>query len=348
MNSSFSIADHPVGDVTDPFLIAEIACAHDGDLDECRQLIQSASEAGADAIQLQVFRVDHQVCKNHRLHELLTKLQFSDEEWKQLFDQAGATGCAVSAFVYDEPSLELVNSWKPDLLKLNSADLNHRPMLARAARTGIPISLGTGASSIEEIQSGIDILKEHGANNVFLMHGVQDFPTNVQDARLSRIGLLGQLWKMPVAYADHTEGDHPLAPWMDLLALGLGASVLEKHIILDRSLKKTDYQASLEPDSWKIYSQTIRQAALSLNPALPIRFSEADIRYRKFQKKIAFSAHKLTAGQLLEAGDMVFMRSDGQLGISSLQAETLLNLAVPHDLSAGKIIPVSWLSVQAD
>ncbi|MEO0445093.1 MAG: N-acetylneuraminate synthase family protein [Verrucomicrobiota bacterium] len=226
--ATFSIGDHLVGSPANPLLIAEIACAHGGDEEECLNLIQAAAESGADAIQLQVFRAAHQVPPSHKLRPLLESLELSDSSWESLFRAAQATGKIISAFVYDEPSLELALQFDPALLKLNSADLNYVPMLEGAGQSGIPISLGTGASTLEEIKEGLRILREAGAERVLLMHGVQDFPTQIPDARLTRIGLLRKTWNLPMGYADHTEGDAKLAPWMDLLALGQGASVLEK------------------------------------------------------------------------------------------------------------------------
>ena len=146
---------------------------------------------------------------------------------------AKETGLAVSAFVYDKQSLEWAIEWDPDILKLNSSDLTHRPMLEEASKTGKIISLGTGSSTKQEIDTGLKVLSLN-SNKIILMHGVQDFPTEIKDSRLNRIGFLRENWNYPVGYADHTSGDNILASYLDFVALGQGASVFEKHLCLNR------------------------------------------------------------------------------------------------------------------
>jgi sialic acid synthase SpsE len=116
------------------------------------------------------------------------------------------------------------------------------------------------------------------------MHGVQDFPTAVADARLMRLGLLRQTFGLPIGYGDHTSADLPIAGQIDLVALGLGVSVLEKHLTLDRSARLTDYQASLEPKEFGAYLARIRTAAAALKDRLPLALTPIDRRYRQFQK----------------------------------------------------------------
>ena len=125
---SFKIGNHLIGDPSYPLLIAEIACAHDGDPWKCSKLIEG-SKSGADAIQLQIFSAQLQVPRSHKLRELLENLEIDRKTWKNLFSQAKETGLMVSAFVYDEESLEWVQDWDPDMYKLNSSDLTLNPCL---------------------------------------------------------------------------------------------------------------------------------------------------------------------------------------------------------------------------
>ena len=92
----------------------------------------------------------------------------------------------------------------------------------------------------------------------------------------------------PIGFADHTDGSNKLAKYIDLIAMGMGASVLEKHLTLDRQAKKTDYQASLDPVAWSEYAKTIRRAAPALSGDAPEILTMSDERYRKFQKKPHF------------------------------------------------------------
>lgn len=316
MQKTFLVHDRPVGLPGKPLLIAELACAHDGSVEALHQLIDAAAAAKADVVQLQIFRSNRQVPTHHPIRPLLDRIQISDEDWKQLFAHAQTTGLAVSAFVYDVPSLALALDFKPHLLKLNSSDLSHEEMLEGCARTGLPISLGVGGSTLEEVQSALRTLEKVGGEKIILMHGVQNFPTAVADARLTRLRLLGELFKRPIGYGDHTDADLSIAQVIDLVALGAGVAVLEKHLTLSRAAKLADYQASLEPAEFERYVQLMRDAAASLSDPVPIELTEIDRRYRQFQKKYAFAARDLAAGAILSREDVVFLRTAEGVGLS--------------------------------
>ena len=195
---------------------------------------------------MQVFRANLQVPPNHKIRPLLDSLEIKKDDWRDLFLLAKETGLAVSAFVYDKQSLEWAIEWDPDILKLNSSDLTHRPMLEEASKTGKIISLGTGSSTKQEIDTGLKVLSLN-SNKIILMHGVQDFPTEIKDSRLNRIGFLRENWNYPVGYADHTSGDNILASYLDFVALGQGASVFEKHLCLNRKKRKLITKPHLNP-----------------------------------------------------------------------------------------------------
>ena len=130
----------------EPFIIAEMACAHHGEIDRAYALIDAAVAAGVDAVQIQIFRRSHQVAPNHYLYPLLGELEFSSAAWESIVDHARNYKVALYAFVYDVPSLELALMLDVDGLKLSSSDLSNPALLERAALTSLPVYLGTGAS----------------------------------------------------------------------------------------------------------------------------------------------------------------------------------------------------------
>ena len=142
-----------------PYIIAEMACAHDGKLEKAKALIDAAVDAGTDAIQLQLFRSDHQVAPHHDLYSLLTKLQFSADEWAEIFLHAQQYDMAIFAFTYDIPSMAVALKLGIDGIKLSSADLSNPEMLEVAARSGLPITLGTGASTLDEISQALHCIE---------------------------------------------------------------------------------------------------------------------------------------------------------------------------------------------
>lgn len=336
---SFKIGNHLIGDPSYPLLIAEIACAHDGDPWKCSKLIEAASKSGADAIQLQIFSAQLQVPRSHKLRELLENLEIDRKTWKNLFSQAKETGLMVSAFVYDEESLEWVQDWDPDMYKLNSSDLTFEPMLKGVAKTKKPLTLGTGASQVEEIRYGVETLKTYN-DKVILMHGVQDFPTEIHNSRLNRIEFLKNIFNGPFGFADHTDGSNRLAKYIDLIALGQGASVFEKHITLDRKAKSTDYQAALEPETWSEYAKVMRALAPSISDSSPEVLTETDKRYRNFQKKKAFSSREILKGESLTDSCIKFMRSDSEFGILPQMIDKVLGKIAKEKISQEELLRV--------
>ena len=156
--------------------------AHDGDVSEAKKLIDGAVFADADLIQLQIFRTNEQLSPDQPNYDLLTKLEFTDYQWADIFAYASQSGKDIMSFVYDVPSLELALSFNPCALKLNSSDLVNGPMLKLCAESNLPLFLGTGASKIEEIIEALSFLQDNGCDKVILMHGVQAFPTSLSDS----------------------------------------------------------------------------------------------------------------------------------------------------------------------
>ncbi|HAQ70293.1 MAG TPA: hypothetical protein DCR48_04880 [Flavobacteriales bacterium] len=300
-----------LGGTNSPFVIAEMACAHDGSFDKAKALIEASVKANADAVQLQFFVPDETVTPSHEAYTILCDIAFSDAQWKELFDFGKQKGIQVFVCTYDVPSVKLAASLGADGIKLNSSDLSNPEVLIEVAKSGIPLTLGTGASTMEEIARGIATLEENGAENIILMHGVQNFPTGIDDLNISRINLLRSVFPdYEVGYADHTEGGSEFSLKADLVAIGLGASVLEKHITLDRSEKGIDYQAALEPKEFEHYVNDVQMAFRAFGTSKIKDFSASDLKYRKFQKKSIVANRDLSEGSVLHRTDVKFVRNE--------------------------------------
>jgi sialic acid synthase SpsE len=307
-----------------PYIIAEMACAHDGDIDKAKGLIDAAATAGVDAIQLQLFAVAHQVPPQHQLYNLLCSLEFSPDAWASLFSHARQRNLALFAFVYDTPSLNLALSLGIDGIKLSSADLSNPEMTEDAARSGLPITLGTGASTLDEISETLLQIQAFGGTQVVLMHGVQNFPTPIEHANLKRIQLLQRVFQMPVGYQDHTDAELEVSKVIDLAAIGMGACIIEKHITPSRAAQGTDYQAALEPGEWKQFVQHIRAVTQALGTDQITPLTEGDRRYRQFQKKSITAACDIPKGSVITRDQVIFLRSSESLGLAPKELPALV------------------------
>jgi sialic acid synthase SpsE len=315
------------------YIIAEMACAHDGDINKAISLIDSAVDASADAVQLQFFSPDDLVTPDHDVYSLLHRICFNAKEWREIHEYALKRGIHVFACTYDEPSVKLAIELGVDGIKLNSSDLSNPTLLKLVARSGIPFTLGTGASTFEEIAQAVDTSLSFGGDQLIIMHGVQNFPTAIENAHVAKINLLRNVFPFPVGYQDHTDASHPFSKVIDLIAIGAGACVIEKHITLDRSEKGTDYQAALEPKEFRKFVLQIRLASKAFGLSTLQPLSESDLNYRRFQKKSIVAKRELEAGHIITGKDVLFLRASRN-GLSPSEMYRIEGRPVSRTISA--------------
>ena len=320
LSTSVTIRGKRVSDADPVYIIGEIACGHQGSIEKCKRLIDSVVAAGADAVQLEFFYPPANMVGSLEFYKLIEDLAFTREQWADLMAYARTHDIAVSAFVYDDVSLDWALAMKPDMLKLNSSDISNPDLIIGAAKSGLPFTVGTGASTREEVGEAVALSLKHGGVQMILQHGVQNFPTPSDNAHIRRITLLKEAFKGLVMYADHTDASLPLAPYLDLAAVGMGACMVEKHVVLDRAAKGVDWQAALEPEEFANYVRTVRAGSRALGPAFFPPPTEGDEKYRRFQKKSIVAARDIPAGSALTRADVSFLRTQGsEAGLSPMK-----------------------------
>lgn len=337
LNKSIQIGKKQIGNGFKPYVIAEMACAHNGNFEDAKALIKASADAGADATQLQLFDMGHVVTPSNDLYNTLKGISFSPEQWMELNQFAKELEIDVWACTYDTPSVELAKIMKVDGIKLNSADLSNPEVVIAVAESRIPFTLGTGASTLEEIRNGLETAVKHGAEQIILMHGVQNFPTQIEDLNISKVQLLKDIFEIPVGYHDHVDGEDEFGKIVDLIALGMGANVLEKHIALDRSKKGLDYQAALEPMEFKNYVDRLNIAWTAFGDKVPKAFTESDLKYRKFQKKSIIAAQDLKKGDPLKRA-MVYYSRNNEVGIPPTEFQRMAGKKLIRDVQANENI----------
>ncbi len=337
LSPRFTLNNRCIGPHEPVYIIAEMACAHDGDLGKAKALIDAAAEAQADAIQLQFFSVHDMVTPGHDAYELLLKIEFTPNEWNEIYQRARQSGMDVFACAYDLPSARLAIEFQVDGIKLNSADLSNPFLLQAAAESGIPYTIGTGASTFEEIAQALDTSLNYGGNKIVLMHGIQNFPTELSQARIRRIQTLKQAFPCPVGYQDHTDAANPFSRYIDLIALGMGIQMLEKHITLNRSEKGTDYQAALEPNEFREYVQRIRLAEQALGEPRMLPLNEKDHQYRRFQKKSIVAKKDIKPGEQIALESLNFLRTRTP-GLPPSEYKTIVGKQAKHSMKQYTLI----------
>jgi N,N'-diacetyllegionaminate synthase len=326
-----------------PFIIAEVGVNHDGDVKVAGQLIAAAATAAADAVKFQLFDaklllsnqaglVAYQEKSAASAEDLLAPLQLTPAQMIPLVAQAHQLGLAaiVTPFSPDlvAPCLEV----KADAIKLASPDLVNRPLLEEAVKTNLPLIVSTGAADLPEVERTIGWLFKLGAiDRTTLLHCVSSYPAPPERAALAAITVLRQRFpELAVGYSDHTVETFTAA-----LAVAAGASVLEKHLTLDRTRKGPDHAASLEPAQFAEYTALARIGYILRGPYLKqAQDIERPVREQTRQSITAKTA--LAAGTVL-AAEMLTVKRPG-IGIPAADLHTILGKKLSRPVPANSIL----------
>jgi len=301
------------------YVIAEMASAHQGSIKKVYQLIDSAIDCKANCIQVQIFNLNANASVRSKNYEVLKKLEISLSDWSKVLNYLEKKNIDYSVFTYDEPSLEFVlENYKPNLIKFNSSEISNPNMLNLIAKSkNIPLNLGTGGSTILEIERAVKFLNKNKFNNIFLAHGLQNFPTEIKNINFPKLKQIMKLFEYETIFCDHTDFRSVNHQFIDYVALGLGVKIFEKHFILENNSKYIDNESSLNVKNFKSYIENLRLVSQSLITNSSIKISERN--YRKFQKKSTFINKDLPENHILTIQDVEFKRDVGNIeGIDPL------------------------------
>lgn len=296
-------------------IIAEVANAHQGDPETALRLARAGLKAGADTVKFQVYFADELLVRAHPRFDHFDKQSFAPDVWARLIGETKASGARVLCDVFGERALQTAENCGADGYKAHTSDLGNIPLLRALCKTGKPVYLSSGGSTAHEIGSALRALGAGGGERRVLMHGYQSFPTPVADARLTRLAWLREHFGdlCAIGYQDHVDGDDPFAFHLPLMALALGATVIEKHITLDRAAKGVDYYSSLTPDEFTAFVQAVRTAETAL-AGDPLAFAPTESAYRRNMKKFWVTARALPAGHVLGESDLTARRTAADSG----------------------------------
>ncbi len=320
-------------------IIAEMACSHEGSPDRGRTIIEGASQAGADSIQFQIWKLDEMVVPNHEDYEVLSEIEMSYDQWEELAEWVWGQERVMDiiACVYEQRSVDFAEDLGVDAYKIHSSDLSNPYLLTRVAKTGKRIDLSIGGSTLDEIQTAIQWIGEAAGSDIWLMYGYQDFPTRPDDVHLDYMMKLRELFELPIGYQDHSAGGSSEGYWLPAAAVGAGVDVVEKHITHDRSFEGVDHEAALNPDEFEEFVRMIRQVEAAKGETTPRPFSEDEKAYRVSAKKSIVASQNLPEGKTLTEDDLAFRRAN-QLGVFPDSADELLGKTLTQSIEAFHLI----------
>ena len=335
------IGDHHIISEDSPcFVIAEIGNNHNGDIRLAKQLVDLAVDSGADCVKFQMRNIKS-LYKNQGNSadnsadlgeqytlDLLSRFQLSDEELFDVFDYCKEMGKIPLCTPWDLDSLSALEGYGMQVYKVASADLTNPELLEAIARTGKTIICSTGMSTEEEIKQSVKLLQNNNAQYI-LLHCNSTYPTPNRDVNIKyieRLRLIDQ--GRPVGYSGHERGY--VAP---VLAVALGAKVIEKHFTIDKNMEGNDHKVSLLPSEFKAMVDQIRLAEVMLGQGGERVISQGEYLNREVLAKSLVINQNLSYGEVITR-DMVDIKSPGK-GLQPYHLNNLVGKIAQHDFLQG-------------
>jgi N-acetylneuraminate synthase len=248
--SQVKIGNILVGDGQPCFVIAEIGINHNGDINIAKKLIDVAEASGCNAVKFQKRTIDVVYTKEELAKprenpfgetngDLKYGLEFENEEYTEINKYCREEQITWFASCWDETSVDFIDKFNPPCYKIASASITDDNLLKYTKSKGKPIILATGMSTIEQVDHAVEVL---GTDNLIILHSCSTYPAHYNELNLKVIPVMKERYKVPIGYSGHETG---LAS--SVAAVALGASVIERHVTLDRSMWGSDQAASLEP-----------------------------------------------------------------------------------------------------
>lgn len=291
-------------------IIAELANAHQSDPSIALELAIAAKESGADAVKFQIYFPEELLVKNHPRYGHFKSLAFSETIWNNLLKKVKEQKIKIYADIFGLKAFEIAFNNDLDGFKVHTSDLLNIKLLDKLAYQDRKVFLGTGGSTILEIKYALDQLKRFlKPSEIILMHGFQAYPTQIEDAAISKIGKLKELFGdlIRLGYSDHSDADSEFATILPIMCIPYGISYIEKHLIFNRSKKGTDYFSSLEPEEFRKFIQVIRLAEKAIGVE-QLKFSLSEKKYRKNCKKAWVANKYLKPGSVIKEKDLEMKR----------------------------------------
>ncbi len=268
MSREVKLGSQLVGDGHPTYIVAEIGINHNGQIEMAKQLIDAAIAAGVNAVKFQ--KRTPELCtppdQRDKMRETpwgyityleyRQKIEFGEAEYREIDRYCKQRGVDWFASVWDEPSVHFMEAFDPICYKIPSAALTDQGLLRLLRKTGRPLILSTGMSSMEQIHTAVNIL---GVENLIITHATSTYPCAPEELNLRMIQTLRETFPCPIGYSGHEVGLIP-----SVVAVGLGAVLIERHITLDRALWGSDQAASVEPGGFQRLVKYIRVVEKSL------------------------------------------------------------------------------------
>jgi N,N'-diacetyllegionaminate synthase len=328
------------------FIIAEVGVNHNGSIDLAKKLIDVASNVGADAVKFQTFKAENVTTKNapkamyqkkitnieQSQFDMLKKLELNIEIHKELISYCGNKKIIFLSSPFDHESIELLNDLGLEIFKIPSGEITNLPYLRQVGKLNKKIILSTGMSNMDEVKNALDVLIKSGTKkkNISVLHANTEYPTPMEDVNLRAMITIGKELDVNFGYSDHTLGIE-----VNIAAVAMGASCIEKHLTLDRSMEGPDHKASLEPEQFREMVKAIRNIELALGNGIK-KPSKSEMQNIKIVRKSIVAKNKIKKGEILGKYNITVKRP-GE-GISPMKWDDVVGTKAKRDYNKDELI----------
>ena len=298
------------------FIIAEAGVNHNGSIELAKKLIDRAAEAGADAVKFQSFKAKNLVTKTAKKAEyqetttgiaenqfqMIKKLELDYEKHGELMNYCQEKGIMFLSSPFDLESIDLLHKLELEIFKIPSGEITNLPYLRKIGKLKKKVILSTGMSTLGDIEQALEILRENGTDDITVLHCNTEYPTPMKDVNLNAMKTIRDAFKVEVGYSDHTLGiEIPIA------AVALGATIIEKHFTLDKTMEGPDHRASLEPNELKAMVTAIRNIENAMGDGVK-KLTESESKNIKIARKSIVASQNIKKGEVFTEENLTVKR----------------------------------------
>jgi N,N'-diacetyllegionaminate synthase len=339
------------------FVIAEAGVNHNGSPELAMRLADAARRAGADAVKFQTFRAedvvtpDAQAAKYQQANtgatnqfDMIKQLELSDEGHREVAAHCARIGIEFFSTPFSPEAVDFLTGLGVRRIKLPSGEITNRPLLEKAADTGLPLLLSSGMATLDELRRAVDWLQARWARRghprgelppLVLLHCTSAYPAPDEALNLRAVRTMAEALPYPVGYSDHSRGKEAA-----LAAVALGATVIEKHLTLDKTLPGPDHLASADPEEFADMVASIRKLEAMLGDGVK-RPHPIEEDTRNVARRSLVAARDLPAGHVLAAGDLAARRPG--TGIAPFELDAAVGRALVRAVPRHTPLQWDWL-----
>lgn len=325
-------------------IIAEACVNHNGSLEIAKKMIDCAVEAGVDYFKFQSFTADTLVCKSAEKAEyqkettteaethygMIKKLELNEDTQKEIIKYCEEKKIKCFSTPFDLSSVDLLHKLGMTIYKIPSGEITNLPYLEKIGKLKQTVILSTGMCTLGEVEKAVAILNEQGTEDITLLHCTTEYPAPYEDVNLNAMLTMKQAFGLPIGYSDHTKGIE-----VSVAAVAMGATVIEKHFTLDKTMEGPDHKASLNPEELKQLVKSVRHVEQSLGDGRKI-VSKSEAKNMSIARKSIVTSRKIQQGDVFTEGNLTVKRPG--TGISPMKWYEILGTVATKDYEEDEVL----------